>query len=351
MLKQKDLRLYFRFSGKLLPLLPVIFLSFVGLCGFYAGDSKAADTSVDKSEQHAQERHGDQCAAPFTNNYRKSIAFASFPRSVPSTSNAGALYKVDRHLPLLLSANMTTRHSTLSPIHIPEGLHNASYQGEARAAAQTQSLARKHRTQFIVSGEVKDMAMVYPAKANAHGVFNTIVNGAINMVNHGPPGNTRSRIFSFQLQLRDGFTGQVVLDKYYETYGEWESKQSPDIGFGSPRFWQTDYGEKIQRLVAKASDDLAATVHCNPYIARVDQRPGRQQIIIHSGASSGLRAGDALELYQLVVQPVTGEYDNFDTRLLNHNTMVYLTEVYPSHSVAEIGDDILLNGQYLVMAP
>jgi len=351
MLKQKDLRLYFRFSGKLLPLLSAILLSFGGLAGIYSGDAKAADTSVDKSEQQAQERHGDQCAVPFTNNYRKSIAFASFPRSVPTTSNAGALYKVDRHLPLLLSANMTTRHSTLSPIHMPEGLYSASHQGEARTAAQIQLLARKHRTQFIVSGEVKDMSMVYPAKANAHGAYNAFVNGANNLFNWGAPGNTRSRIFSFQLQLRDGFTGQVVFDQHYETYGKWDSQESPDIGFGSPRFWQTDYGEKIQHLVAKASDDLAATVHCNPYIARVDQRPGRQQVIIHSGASSGLRAGDALELYQLVVQPVTGEYDSFDTRLVNHNTMVYLTEVYPSHSVAEIGHDVLLNGQYLAMAP
>src|SRR5690606_11577296 len=174
-------RLYFRFSGKLLPLLSAILLSFGGLAGIYSGDAKAADTSVDKSEQQAQERHGDQCAVPFTNNYRKSIAFASFPRSVPATSNAGALYKVDRHLPLLLSANMTTRHSTLSPIHMPEGLYSASHQGEARTAAQIQLLARKHRTQFIVSGEVKDMSMVYPAKANAHGAYNAFVNGANNL--------------------------------------------------------------------------------------------------------------------------------------------------------------------------
>lgn len=292
-----------------------------------------------------------QCNAPFANNYRKSIAFASFPRALPSSSNVGALYKVEQHLPLLLSANLTTRHATLSPVHLPEGFYSADHQGEALAAAQAQQLARKHRTQFIVSGEVKDMSMTYLDKAFTHNAYRRMVNAANNLFNADSPRNSNSRIFSFELQLRDGFTGEVVFENQYETYGNWDTKESAQMGFGSPRFWQTDYGRRVQQLVAKASDDMAATVDCRPYMVRVDLRPGRQQVIIHSGANNGLRPGDALQLHQLVMHPVTGEYNNFDTHLINRNTLVYLTEVYPSHSVAKIDSDVLLNGQYLALAP
>lgn len=292
-----------------------------------------------------------QCNAPSANNYRKSIAFASFPRILPTSSNVGALYQVEQHLPLLLSANLTTRHATLSPVHLPEGFYSANHQGEARAAAQAQLLARKHRTQFIVSGEVRDMSMTHPDKAFTHNAYKRIVNTANNLFNADSPRNSKSRIFSFQLQLRDGFTGQIVFEHQYETYGNWNTKESAQMGFGSPQFWQTDYGKRVQQLVAKASDDMAATVDCRPYMVRVDLRPGRKQVIIHSGANSGLRPGDALELHQLIMHPVTGEYDNVDTHLVDRNTLVYLTEVYPSHSVANINSDVLLNGQYLALAP
>jgi hypothetical protein len=311
----------------------------------------AAETETAGSATLESPAGSSQCAAPFSNNYRKSLAFTSFPRSTPTSSNAGALYKVDQHLPMLLSANLTTRHATLSPVHLPEGFYSADYQSEARAAAQAQLLARKHRTQFIVSGEVKDMSMTYPDKAFTHNAYRRLVNSATNLFNADSPRNSKSRIFSFQLQLRDGFTGQVVFDHYYETYGNWDTKESAEMGFGSPRFWQTDYGRKVQQLVAKASDEMAARVHCRPYMTRVDLRPGHQQVIIHSGANNGLRTGDALALHQLVMHPVTGEYDSFNAHVVDRNTLVYLTEVYPSHSVANIGQDVLLNGQYVALAP
>jgi hypothetical protein len=103
-------------------------------------------------------------------------------------------------------------------------------------------------------------------------------------------------------------------------------------------------------LVAAASDEVAAVVNCQPYLASVDSRPGRQQIVIHSGSNNGLRSGDSLELYQLDYQPVTGEYQRFDTRLIRRDAQVYLTEIYPSHSVAHVVDQPLLNGQYVVKA-
>lgn len=193
--------------------------------------------------------------------------------------------------------------------------------------------------------------MTFPDRAYAQGAVTRLANGTYNVLRPRSWLHTKSRAFNFNVQLRDGFTGQVLFERNYATLGKWDATQPATIGFGSPRFWTTDYGKKIQRTVAKASDELAAVVSCRPYIARVDMRPGRQQIIIHSGTNNGLRTGDALELYQLVLHPVTGEYNQFDTQMINRNTLVYLTEVYPSHSVANIGHDVQLNGQYLAMAP
>ena len=124
-----------------------------------------------------------------------------------------------------------------------------------------------------------------------------------------------------------------------------------EVDFGSSLFWESDYGEQIGGLVNKAGDELAAAIQCQPYITRVESRPSQQQILLHSGANNGLRAGDTLALYQLVVQPVNGEYQLYDTRLVDRQTLIELREVYPSHSVAVVNSDYLLNGQYLAVAP
>lgn len=192
--------------------------------------------------------------------------------------------------------------------------------------------------------------MYSPEDAQHPSYFRKFMNGTIDMFGIDTKYDNRSRIFSFSLQVRDGVTGQLVFNNQYKTVGQWDAPANIEMGFASPRFWQTDYGHKVQQLVADASDDLAQSLRCQPYIARVDARPFQQQIIIQSGNNNGLRTGDSFDLYQLIYQPVTGDYQQFDTRFVKRNGRVYLTEIYPSHSVGQVVNDTLSGGQYIVKA-
>ena len=288
------------------------------------------------------------CPEPFAHGYKKSMAFVSFPRLQPPSSNLGALHKVEQHLPMLIGANLRNRHGMLTPVQLPESFSSANQRGEAAAAAQAQMLARQHRVQFFISGEVDDMSGSSADKDP--GYYTRFVNGVRDLLHINKPLDARSRAFSFNLYVRDGVTGQVIFSQQYKTFAEWKNLPQIDMGFGSPRFWMTDYGKQIQHLVGQASDDLANAIQCQPYMARVDSRPGRQQIVIHSGTNNGMRSGDSLELYQIVYEPVMGEYQQFDTRLIKRNGKVYLTETYPSHSIGHVVDEPLLNGQYVVKA-
>lgn len=290
------------------------------------------------------------CPEPFANSYKKSVGFVSFPRVKPSSSNLGALHQVEQHLPMLIGANLRNRHTMLTPAQIGGSLANVNNYGELATATQVQALARQNRVQFFVSGEVDDMSLSFPNTIDKPSYYTLFVSGAHNLLHINTPLDKRSRVFSFTLQVRDGFTGQLIFNNQYQTFGKWKAIPEADVGFGSPRFWLTDYGKQVQHLVAKASDDLASAIQCQPYMARIDSRPHQKQVVIHSGANNGLRAGDTLELYQLVYQPITGSYQQFDTRLMKRNGRVYLTEIYPSHSIGHVVDETLLSGQYLVKA-
>ncbi|WP_062059300.1 flagella assembly protein FlgT middle domain-containing protein [Cellvibrio sp. OA-2007] len=290
------------------------------------------------------------CPEPFNNDYKKSIAFVSFPRAVPISSRLGALHQVEQHLPMLIGANLRNRHSMLTPTYLRESFGSAKALGGVSAAAQVQAISQQNRVQFFVSGEVDDMTMTFPNTVENPSYFTRFISGAHNLLHINTPLDKRSRVFSFTVEIRDGFTGQIIFSNQYRTYGKWKASPDNQMGFGSPGFWKTDYGIQIQHLVAKASDDMASTINCQPYMARVDSSPGQQQVIIHSGTNNGMHSGDTLDLYQLVYQSISGEYQRFDTRLVKRKGHVYLTEIYPSHSVGHVVDETLLSGQYLVRA-
>lgn len=290
------------------------------------------------------------CPEPVSNDFKKSIAFVSFSRRVPLSSNLGALHQVEQQLPLLIGSNLTSRHAVPTPIYLRESFATANNRGELNTAAQAQTLSKQNRVQFFVSGEVDGMAMVAPETFENPGYYTRFVNGAHNLLHIDTPLDKRSRIFSFTLEIREGFTGQIIFSNQYQTFGKWTASPETQMGFGSPGFWKTDYGTQVQQLVAKASDDMANAINCQPHMARVDSLPGQQQVVIHSGTNNGMHAGDTLDLYQLVYQPISGEYQRFDTRLVKRNGRVHLTEIYPSHSIGHVVDETLLSGQYVVKA-
>lgn len=291
-----------------------------------------------------------QCMQAGEALYQKSLLIMDFPRIEANSAKPGNLHQVEYWLPELLTQALQDQAGAIAPVHLNGGLAAPDASTDLQLATQVQHLARTHRSQFVLSGEVLDMSMADPDRTYNPALYTRVISNLHDSLRINTFLDKRDRIFSFQLNLRDGFTGQLLFQKRYHTYGAWGIREA-NVGFATPRFWRSDYGRKVQRLIAHAGDELAGALRCQPYIARADLRAGQQQVVLHSGANNGLRPGDKLELYQLILQPITGEYQLYDTRLVNRNAAVEIQEVYPSHSVAIVHSDNLLYGQFLAVAP
>lgn len=289
-----------------------------------------------------------QCHSNGSDTFQKSLLVTAFPRLIPQSSNAGALADAEHHLPKLLSQQLEAKHNTVTPILLNESLPSPSLSTNNLLAQQIQKLARTQRTQLVLSGEILDMTMTYPEATYNPGMYTRFLNGLFDFIEIRNRFDKRERLFSFNVNLRDGFTGQTLFSKRYDTYGIWGSTK--DVGFDTPLFWKTDYGQQIKGLVKMAAKDVGAVVQCQPYIAQIDSRPGQTQILLQGGANNGLRSGDTLALYQMVVQGSETEYQQHQVRLVNRNTTIELREVYPSHSVGVISGTAYLTGQFLAVA-
>ncbi len=308
----------------------------------------ASAAVVVESKPEKRTLGNNQCRSDNNNAFQKSLLVTAFPRLIPNSSNAGALDDAEYQLPKLLSQHLEIKHNTVTSILLNEGLPSPSLSSDNLLAQQIQKLARNQRTQLVLTGEIIDMTMSHPEATYNPGMYTRFINGLFDFIEVRNRFDKRERLFSFNVNLRDGFTGQTLFSKRYDTYGVWNSTK--EVGFDTPLFWKTDYGQQIKGLVKLASREIGEVVQCQPYIAQIDSRPGQTQILLQGGANNGLRSGDTLALYQMVVQGSETEYQQHQVRLVNRNAAIELREVYPSHSVGVISGTTYLTGQFLAVA-
>ena len=302
-------------------------------------------------ESKAEVRHlgNNQCTNGEHNAFQKTLLITAFARANPISSNAGGLSDVDHQLPQLLGTQLVEKHNAIAPVQLNQSLPNPAISSDNMLAQQIQKLARDQRTQLVLTGDVLDMSMAHPEATYNAGLYRRFVDGFFDSVGFKNHFEKRDRLFSFQVNLRDGFTGQTLFSKRYDTYGVWGLRQN--VGFGTPLFWQSDYGKQVKEAVKFASREIGQVIQCQPYIAQIDSRAGQTQILLQGGANNGLRTGDTLSLYQMVVQGSETEYDQHQVRLVNRNAAIELREVFPSHSVGVVSGTTFLTGQFLAVAP
>src|SRR5690606_33432595 len=122
------------------------------------------------------------------------------------------------------------------------------------------------------------------------------------------------------------------------------------VGFGSQRFWKTDYGREIANLVDAASAELGEYIRCQPLNVSLDLKSGPHQVVVHSGAEQGLNPGDKLNLYQVVSRAVPGQYQVYRTHLVDSQTYLEVRELHESYSLATLHSELELHGRYVALS-
>lgn len=279
-------------------------------------------------------------------NLQKSLVITRFVRNSPQTANAGNLYAAESGVPELIRAQLSEQYQSIGPSVLPQGFASTNLT-EAQLKQQAQKIARQARTQFVLSGTIYDMAMATPETTYAPNLYRLTAN-AFHDVTGIEKFDKRTRTLSMDVQLRDGFTGDLLFNKNYTTTGIWNQRKP--VGFDSAAFFKTPYGKQVVSLTDKISQELAQVIHCQPFMATIDSSPGQAQILLHGGANNGLHAGDNLYLYQVIVVGSNTDYQVADTRLVKRDTRLHLSEVYPSHSIAVVEGGSYLNGSYLAVS-
>jgi len=103
------------------------------------------------------------------------------------------------------------------------------------------------------------------------------------------------RNFKIDFALFDSQTSDLVWSQQYKTQGTWPHKKTQIVNVNSEEFWRTDYGQKIQTIFNKLSQDLNTAVSCLKTTGKILMIDS-DRVVINLGQSHGLEAGQILSI-------------------------------------------------------
>jgi|GEM_PF-1074340 len=279
--------------------------------------------------------------------YRKSLLITAFPRREQAEANAGGLWGAEQALAERLGEHLARGDQLFQYQLIPQSLPEPS----VNSGQPIRQLANEHGTQLVLSGTLHDLGMARPEDALNPGLATRTRNAAVSVLRLKPEWDTRQRDFVLQLNLHDGHTGQTLLTRSYRLQGIWNPKRPERARFGTPAFWETDYGRKIEGVLAEAGQALNEAIRCQPLVARLEQPRVGATTLLRAGYTQGLQAGDRLPLYRISLRPIPGEYRQYSAHRLDSGTHLRVEKVYAHSSEVRLEGATTLHGEHLAVTP
>jgi len=174
-------------------------------------------------------------------------------------------------LPKLLAYRFETRGGVISSF-INGILPNENEELRRNAVVK---LAKDTGAQFIVAGVIEE------AGINKEGVWGSYV-----------------RSFRVRITLYDGITGATLRSFVLAESAKGRVEIGADKSFGGRAFLATESGKSINRLGNLIVSQIASTIECLPFSARI-VRVDKDLIYLDAGATSRLAVGDKLTVFSL----------------------------------------------------
>ena len=180
--------------------------------------------------------------------YTKSAAIAAFPLLNRSQAALGNLYAAEQQLPNALTKALNSagvlRAMNSSQLSVnPSPTTAASYQQDQGPITESLPSFRELDVQFIVSGVIRDLSPYDPTRHDEQAILKVLYD------QFDFRGRQRLRNFAIDVFIHDGFTGTLLFSRSYRSAGYWDADDTDQVGFYTPAFLKTDYGQNVRTLL------------------------------------------------------------------------------------------------------
>ncbi|MGB1299204.1 MAG: flagellar assembly protein T N-terminal domain-containing protein [Psychrobium sp.] len=259
-------------------------------------------------------------------NTKKYVALTKFPLRNRQQAVVGGIFELGSEAAYQLFEQMSSFNgsygvSQLLPINQVIAPNYQPFVTDQSNMSAPQLLAAQTDSQYLLSGEVKDVSIARPT-SKWFGIAN----------------NNPLRQYIATYTLFDGLTGEKVWHKRYTTQAPWTFDKREKIDPATQEFWSNVYGESITNQLKQVTNDLNIFLQCQNLRGQVI-KVNDGFVTVNLGKRHGLAVGD-----ELMVHHATQFTD--DRGVLRQSTQVNPTTLviktlYDNHLEAEAKDSPL----------
>ncbi|MBY0419842.1 MAG: flagella assembly protein FlgT [Pararheinheimera sp.] len=153
----------------------------------------------------------------------------------------------------------------------------------------------------------------------------------------------RERFYKLQLELSDIQEQKVLLSQKYQTSAVWPFRDTTVISPTTQRFWHTNYGKSIERVLNAAAQDVEEALRCETILADITLVQ-EHKVLLNLGSQQGLKLGDELTI--LFRRQHKDRFGQLQDQLTVSELKVKITELTHKNAWAEsVNKDLLANVQ------
>lgn len=204
------------------------------------------------------------------NQYKKGILLGEFDLISPQHASMGSIYQIGDDFTSLLQRQIQRKSQSF----VVSGVTQVPIRPGQPTVMMM--LAEDNDAQYIVNGQITDLTSTLDQKF--------IKDDQVN------------RQFAATLQVMDGKTGDILFQNNYREIAEWPFAKTSQVDTKSARFWQSTYGQAVQRITRNMMLDLETALSCRTSLPEVIN-VNNNTVQINAGRIHGVNRGDQLQLW------------------------------------------------------
>lgn len=107
--------------------------------------------------------------------------------------------------------------------------------------------------------------------------------------------DTPDREFQIQMSLYHGISGELIWQEHYRQFAPWDFARNQTVDPKSSTFWNSQYGQAINKTIIDIVSDLDQKLTCRPTIGQIVAR-NNESIIINLGRRHGVKVKDNFQI-------------------------------------------------------
>lgn len=209
-----------------------------------------------------------------TLSYKKKLLITPFKLRLPEQAVIGELFELGN----VSSKMFSDKLSEISQSSWPQQLQNP-INGQHLSYQERHAVHQQYNARYILSATLDDVSLGETSGTNWQFWSDA----------------DRERFFHIELSLFDLVDERTVFQQKYQTSAIWSVRKSTALDPQYQRFWRTEYGKSVERILDAAVMDVEEAIRCEPLLADVKQ-VRQNQVLLSIGSAHGVKVGDTFTL-------------------------------------------------------